>query len=165
MGRKKYEIRRNVYVEWQILESEAFKSLSAMTIRVLLRFLQKRKWSRIKVNRKPKIIYENGDLVFTYNEAEALGISRSQFHSIVKKLCEVGFIDIEHQGGGVARDYSRYSLSTRWEKYGTDDFKPVEKRRVLQAGLDVRSYIAKQKKVREPVLDKYEKPYLLRKSQ
>jgi hypothetical protein len=165
MGRKKYEIRRNVYVEWKILESAAVKSLSATAIRVLLRFLQKRKWSRIKVKGKPKIIYETGDLVFTYTEAEALGISRSQFHSVVKKLCEVGFIDIEHQGGGVARDYSRYALSTRWEKYGTDDFKPLAKRRVLQAGLDVQSHIARQKKVREPVLDKYEKPYLLRETQ
>lgn len=167
MGRNKnkYQLKRDVYVPWRVLESEAFKTLSATAIKVLLRFLQKRTWSKIKVNGKKTTVFENGGLVFTYTEAEALGISRSQFHAVLKKLCEVGFIDVEHQGGGVARDYSRYSLSNRWEKCGTIDFKPVKKLRVLQRGLDVQSNMTKQKKVRETVLDKYEKPYLLEASQ
>jgi len=154
-----------VYVSWKILESKAFEKLSATAIRVLLRFLQKRTWSKIKVKGKNTVVFDNSGLVFTYAEAEALGISRSQFHTVLKRLYEVGFIDIEHQGGGIARDYSRYSLSNRWEKFGTADFKPVEKRRVLQGGLDVRSRIAQRKKVRESVLDKYEKPYLVKESQ
>ena len=99
MGRdkNKYRIRRDVYVSWEILESEAFKQLSATAIRVLLKFLQKRTWIKMRKN----TIYENGNLVFTYTEAGEIGISRSMFNNILHKLIEVGFIDMEHQALGV----------------------------------------------------------------
>jgi len=154
MGRNKFQLRRDVYISWEILESEAFKTLSATGIRVLLRFLQKRTWVKVKKKR----IFDNGGLVFTYAEAQVLGISTSQFHTVLKKLYEVGFIDIEHQGGGLARDYSRYAFSERWKDYGTDAFKFVEKKRVLWGGFDVRARMEKQKKLRETVVVNYEKP-------
>jgi predicted transcriptional regulator len=136
----KYQIRRDVYIEWEILESEAFKQLSATGIRVLLRFLQKRTWTKARRKGK-KPDYNNGGLAFTYAEAEALDISTSQFHTIIKKLVEVGFLEVEHQGGIHKNDYSRYALSERWRAYGTDAFKAVEKKRVLWKGHDVRSWM------------------------
>lgn len=144
MGRckDKYRIRRDVYVTWALLESEAFKTLSATGIRVLLRFFQKRTWAK---TRKKKVIYDNGGLAFTYAEAKELGISTSQFHTVLNKLHEVGFIDIEHQGGGLARDYSRYAISDRWTDYGTDSFKSVKKHRVLWTGHDVRANMKRKK--------------------
>lgn len=153
MGRdkNKYRIRRDVYVPWEILESEAFGKLSATAIRVLLKFLQKRTW----ITMRKKTIYENGGLVFTYTEAEGMGVSRSMFNNIIHKLIEVGFIDIEHQGGGLGRDYSRYAISKRWENYGTDAFKVVEKKRVLWPGHDVRARMEKQIKVHDPGTLKY----------
>jgi Mn-dependent DtxR family transcriptional regulator len=84
-------------------------------------------------------VYVNKGLVFTYTEAESMGISKSHFLTILKKLIEVGFIDIEHQGGGLARDFSRYAFSARWTEYGTKNFKLVEKKRLLWPGHDVRS--------------------------
>ena len=140
MGRNpKFQIRRDVYIEWEILESKAFQELSATGIRVLLRFLQQRKWAKLKKRKKP--IYENSGLVFTYAEAETLSISTSQYHAVLKKLIEVGFIDVEHQGGIHKNDVSVYAISERWRKYGTEDFEPVKKLRVLWAGHDVRSWM------------------------
>lgn len=154
MGRnkEKYRIRRNVYVSWEVLESAAFQRLSATGIRVFLRFLQKRTWGKVKIPGKgsfKKIVFNTGGLSFTYSEATALGISISQFHSVMKRLIELGFIDVEHQGGGLGRDYSRYELSERWRNYGTDAFKTVEKKRVLWTGHDVRSRMMKKNKATE----------------
>ncbi len=153
MGRdkNKYRIRRDVYVSWEILESEAFKQLSATAIRVLLKFLQKRTWIKMRKN----TIYENGNLVFTYTEAGEIGISRSMFNNILHKLIEVGFIDMEHQGGGLGRDYSRFAFSNRWENYGTDAFKAAEKKRVLWPGHDVRARMTKKIKVQDRGTHKY----------
>jgi DNA-binding transcriptional ArsR family regulator len=149
MGRanNKYRLRRDVFVPWDILDSEAFDTLSVTGIKVLLRFLQKRKWAKLH----KKTVYMNGGLSFTYAEAEGLGISTAQFHRTLKKLYEVGFVDIEHQGGGVARDYSRYALSNRWKNYGTDSFKPVEKKRVLWSGFDVQARM--QKKLNKTIMN------------
>jgi hypothetical protein len=163
MGRNKnkYRIRRDVYVSWEILESEALNKLSATGTRVLLRFLQKRTWEKGKIPGKgsrKKIVYDNGGLVFTYTEAKAMGISTSQFHAVLRKLHEVGFIDIEHQGGMYGKDYSRYTLSERWKNYNTGSFKLIEKRRTLWPGHDVQSRMEKQKSLRESVVDNYGNP-------
>ena len=140
MGRKpKFQLRRDVYIEWELLESKAFQELSATGIRVLLRFLQKRKWAKIKKRR----IFENGGLVFTYSESAEMGIRNTAFYESVLRLIEVGFIDLDHQGGCYSRDFSMYSLSERWRNFGTENFQRVEKRRSLRCGEDVRSHMKK----------------------
>ena len=154
--KKRFKLKRDIYLSWEILDSSAFKKLSAKGIQVLLRFLQKRTWEGIKVKQKKERIFNNKGLSFTYAEAKELGIGTSKFHVILKKLVEVGFIDIEHQGGGLARDYSRYAFSERWRDYDTPNFKKVEKRKVLWSGHDVQSW--KQKKLRKTVAVNYEKP-------
>lgn len=137
-------LKRDIRLSYQMFDSEAFKSLSGTGIRVLLRFLQKRTWSTTGRGSRKKTTYNNEGLVFTYGEAQAHGISQSQFHTILKRLVELGFIDIEHQGGWVGQDYSRYALSERWRDYGTPRFKAVLKKRVLQPGLDVKSWQARK---------------------
>jgi hypothetical protein len=133
--KKRFTLKRNIYLAWEIMDSDAFKTLSAKAVQALLRFLQKRAWS----GNKKKIVYHNSGLAFTYAEAAELGISTSQFHTIIKKLLEVGFIDIEHQGGGLARDYSRYAVSERWRDYGSEKFERIEKNKTLWPGNDVHS--------------------------
>ena len=133
--KSKYTLKRNIFIESEMLDSEVFKKLSGKAKNVLLRFLQKRTWNGKGKKKK----YINSGLVFTYTEANELGISTSQFHTITKKLYENGFIDIDHQGGGLARDYSRYSMSERWRDYGTVNFKLVTKKRTLWPNQDVHS--------------------------
>jgi hypothetical protein len=135
----KYRLRRNANVSWEILESAAFMELSATGIRVLLRLHQKRTWTTSK--RSKKTTYYDGGLAFTYAEAEAMSISTSQFYTVMTKLVEVGFLDIDHQGGLHKNDPSQYALSQRWRQYGTDAFKHTPKERVLWQGHDVRSWI------------------------
>ncbi|MFA6414095.1 MAG: hypothetical protein WCW53_15540 [Syntrophales bacterium] len=141
---KKYQLKKWVHVDWDVLESKAFESLNATGIRVLLRFLQKRGFGKVKVHGKKQVVYDNGGLSFTYTEALYLGISKSHFSFTLKKLHDVGFIDIEHQGGGLARDNSRYSISDRWREYGTSSFHFIEKRRVCRGGQDVRANMTRK---------------------
>jgi len=138
--KNKFRLKRDVFVPWEILESEAFCTLSGKECRVLLRFLQKRTWRSVKRKGGKDIIYDNDGLSFTYNEAEELGIKTSTFYRALKKLIEVGFIDVEHQGGPYGRDYSRYRISERWRDYGTDKFENVKKPRILPLGWDVQSW-------------------------
>jgi DNA-binding PadR family transcriptional regulator len=139
-----FTLKRKAWIEWDMLDSAAFKKLSAAGIRVLLRFLQKRSWQDYKVKGKKKRVYDNKGLSFTYAEAAVLGIKNTSFYEAIKRLVEVGFIDLEYQGGCWGKDYSRYSISERWRNYGTEDFNRMEKRRSLQRGLDVRSNMKKK---------------------
>jgi len=136
---KKYEIKVNVWLEHEVIYSEPYRRLSAKASWVFLRFLQKRSWSYAD-KRKRKRIYDGKGLVFTYTEANHFKISTSHFLTIIKRLVELGFIDVDHQGGAYGKDYSQYNLSERWRKYGTPEFQEVIKKRVLQGGLDVRSH-------------------------
>jgi hypothetical protein len=119
-----------------MFESEAYRSLSGRAMWVLQRFLQKRRWEIMKRSGQKYKIFVNDDLEFTYSEAIHFQISRSRFHEIIRVLYERGFIEIEHQGGGVGRDPSKYKLIDDW-RYWPDITR--KKERVLQAGLDVRS--------------------------
>ena len=135
MGKNKYRLGRDVFLPWDLLESKAFLELQgARAIRTLIRFYQKRTW--VKKRRGRPEFFGTG-LAFTYGEAAELGISASQFHTIIKRLYELGFIEIEYQGGGLARDYSRYAISERWRAYGTEKFEHREKPRTCRPGRDV----------------------------
>lgn len=141
--KRRSKLKRNILLSWEIYYSEAFQALSATEIRVFLRFLQKRSWVKTR-GRKKNVVFDNTGLVFTYSEAMELGVKRSTFHKSIKKLVHVGFIDVEHQGGWVGRDYSRYSISERWRDYGTPAFREIIKKRVLWSGHDVRSWQEKK---------------------
>jgi hypothetical protein len=143
MARKnrKFRLNRKVWIEPEMMESEAFRSLSSKAMWVLLRFFQKRTWSEIRQGGRKITVYENSGLTFTYPEANHFGISDSQFYRSIKALIERGFLDPEHRGGsfGQGRDYSRFRLSERWRKWGTPDFEKKSFQRLLPKGLDVQS--------------------------
>jgi DNA-binding PadR family transcriptional regulator len=134
--KNKYLLKRNIWVPYEMLDSKAFKELSAKGIQVLLRFMQKRTWNK---RRRKGVEYCNTGLAFTYEEAQYLGISKSRFNEIIRQLVELGFIEVEHQGGAYGRDFSRYAYSERWKAYGTDHFKEIVKRRIVLPGRDVHS--------------------------
>ena len=143
MGNNKFRLRREARLPGDLLESLAYHELKGeKTLRVLIRFYQKRRW----IKKQKKIEYIDEPMAFTYAEAHATGIGASRFHEIIGELYRMGFIEITHIGGGLARDYSRYSLSERWRDYGTDKFKPREKPRTVRPGRDVQTL--KLRKVR-----------------
>lgn len=149
----KYRNKRAVWFEADLLESEAFRSISksGSTIVTLMKCLQKRKWEKLKVKGKPQYIPTEDGFIFPYAEAADLKIAKKTQHwKNIIKLIEVGFIDMVHQGGWYRKhervsDYSVYKYSERWRKYGTPEFVSVEKTKVLPKHFHIRENIERQK--------------------
>ena len=108
-----------VALERKLLKSPAYRNLSATAKTVLTDFMMKRRMKRL--NGKWEIT-NNGDLQYTYGEAEKNGISRRAFSRAIDALIESGFPDIAETGAGVCRLPTKYAISKRWEKWGSDDF-------------------------------------------
>jgi hypothetical protein len=147
----KYKIKNQIWLEPDMFYSEAFIGLSASAIKTLMRCLQKRKWEKIKVRGKKQTIYTDDGFTFPYTEAAALRIAGdTQYWENVKKLVEVGFLEVVHQGGWYQKhekekDYNVYKLSERWRKYGTSEFVTVEKPKVLREQFHIRENMKRQK--------------------
>lgn len=117
-----------IVVERGLLKSEAFRCLNGTSKTVLFDFLMKCrvKGRKIKPGRKSeRVILNNGELEYTYSEAEKKNptISRPAFMRSLDTLIGKGFIDVAHSGsGGKKGDKSLYGISDRWRAWGTDDF-------------------------------------------
>jgi hypothetical protein len=122
-------IRNTAVIPPDMIMSEAFRSLKKITTDVLIRFLQKRHYSKSGKGKNAKVTYDNDGLIFTYTEADCFKISRASFRRAIQELYEKGFISIMHQGGsfGNGRDWSTYRLIDDWKLYGTPQFKPRAK--------------------------------------
>ena len=69
----------------------------------------------------------DGEIVFTYEEAKELGIKSSSFYNILRELIEdKGFINITHGGGYYTNDPNKYAISERWQDYGTKHYDRVK---------------------------------------
>ena len=113
---------KNIWIEREMILSPAFRKLNGRAMEVLLLFFYRRQWSL--PSRKGKwYTTNNGEIVFPYKEAKKrFKIPKSSFARAIDKLMEHGFIEIAHLGGGLIGDCTRYSISERWRKYGTDSF-------------------------------------------
>lgn len=139
-------------MESDMFYSAAYRNISSSgsAINTLLRCLQKRKWETVKTGKKRKVIFINDGFIFPYAEAVGLGISGKTMHwKNLKKLVEVGFLDMVHQGGWYRKhektsDYSVYKFSERWHKYGTPEFVMVEKAKVLPEHFHIRANLERQ---------------------
>jgi len=114
------------FIETEMLRSKAFKDLPGTAIQVLMWFYLKRKLKNMGSRGKKKwIITNNGEIVFSYVDAEKkYGLTRARFSRALNALIEKGFIDIDHHGGGMMGDCTLYGIRERWRKYGTDQFNP-----------------------------------------
>ena len=124
-----------VYFERELLESAAFKSLTRVSILVLVRFYLKRwmkpagrEYSDNKRTSKVNYLIENnGRIIYPYSEAVANGFSREQFRNAIDELQRKGFLDITHQGQGGRKpadgetgDVTTYSIDNRWQSYNPE---------------------------------------------
>ena len=113
-----------VFVDRDILKSEVYRSLSYLARSVLLDFQSKCVWRKqgAKGNRN-WVIWNNGEIIFTYDEAGKRGYSRSGFRDAIDELVQNGFINIKRSGNGRCKGVvSLYSISDRWKSYGTANF-------------------------------------------
>ena len=144
-----YKTRNAIWMDSEMFYSEAYQSIrkSASAINTLMRCLQKRKWEK----HKKQYIYTGEPFIFPYAEAKiVLGIGITQHWKNIRKLIEVGFLDLEYRGGWYQKhekekDYSRYKFSERWKKFGKPDFVKVEIPKALPADFHIRENIARQK--------------------
>ncbi len=117
-----------VFIEHDVLNSKSFAALNKTAHRVFLRFYQKRRMSQVQVGkRKVWKNVNNGEIIFTYAEAESYGISKAAFSRAVGQLVEVGFLDIHEVGTGICGAPSKYGLSDRWKKFDRPDFETVSR--------------------------------------
>jgi len=73
-------------------------------------------------------ILNNGELVFTYEEAKRLyGITAGRFTRAIEELVEKGFLDISETGMGLYKMATHYGISDRWRDYGTPSFRQVHR--------------------------------------
>ncbi len=121
---------QNIWVEQRLIQSKAFRSLTATAIKVLMIFLTKRQCERIgRKGKEQWTIRNNGEITFTYKEAKSkYGISESAFRNAIDELISKGFIDIAASGMGVHKVTTQYSISDRWRLYGTSDYKEPKPR-------------------------------------
>lgn len=122
-----------VYLEAALMHSQAFRELSIWSVRVYLRFLQKRVMVKDKHKSRSSTyrITNNGEIIFTYREALKMGISERNFRNSLDQLQRVGFLDIVHYGkGGSSGESTLYLIDTRWKHYGTEHFEPPKKPRI-----------------------------------
>lgn len=119
-------VSNNLYFERDLIKSEVFRSLSKKTMLIYFDFRIKCRVQKTKAKSGRQDAWDiinNGDIEYTYSEAEKKGTSRSSFMRAVDELIEKGFIDIAHSGSdGVKGDKSKYAVSERWRKWGTENF-------------------------------------------
>ena len=81
------------------------------------------------------VIINNGEIEYSYSEAEKRGISRASFMRSITELVEKGFINITHSGsGGIKGDKTKYAISERWRDWGTDNFVKKTRPRDTRSG-------------------------------
>ena len=117
-----------MFVSRSVITSKAFLALrTACACQVYLIFLNKCRWEKMQARpmhrEREWQITNNGEIQFTYAEAEGkYGIPAGKFTRAIDELLRVGLIDIAKTGLGLHKDVTLYSISNRWEKYGTDEF-------------------------------------------
>jgi hypothetical protein len=137
------------YSERDLWNSQIFRSLSKTSILVYQDYRMKCKWQedkRKKGKRENWYIINNGEIEYTYSEAEKRRISRASFMRAITELVEKGFIDISHSGsGGVKGDKSKYAISQRWRNWGTDNFERKTRPKDTRGGRGFAVYWKKKK--------------------
>jgi len=99
-------------IEFNLMESEAFRNLSIHT-----------KWLYIEF--KHKFYGDNKKhIILTYKEAIRV-MSINTFIKSRNKLIENGIIDVMERGG-LEKQPAIYGLSDKWKKYGTKDFVKID---------------------------------------
>jgi DNA-binding PadR family transcriptional regulator len=69
---------------------------------------------------------DDGKFSFTYKEGNYRGLSDQQFSRALRELHRVGFIEVHQVGSSRKKDFSIYSLSDRWKKFGEPGFEQKE---------------------------------------
>ncbi len=106
-----------VPITYEIIDSLSFKELTGAAMHALILCMRKVKTN----NPHDRFSYE---FTLTYREAKKSGLHASAFDRGIKRLHELGFVDIVHRGGMryQGKACTKYRLSQRYQRYGTPEF-------------------------------------------
>jgi hypothetical protein len=111
-------LAKGTYIEADLLESQAYLSLSGISPQILSLFLLKRQFEKVgerKNGRQNKVCVNRNSLSLTYIEAkEKYGITQPRLTRAIDDLLAKGFLTCTHQGGTYQQDKSSYGLSDNW---------------------------------------------------
>ena len=111
-----------VYIERDILESDAYWDLTGAAPQVYMVFLMKRELSDKGFGKdKARIVVNNGEITYTFVEAcKNHRIPKSTFLRVRDQLIKVGFIEIADDGG--CHHTTKYAISNNWRNYPEQTF-------------------------------------------
>jgi len=142
----------NIWFPRRLFKSEAWRTLTNTSMAVYGDFKCRCRIQGLKHKgrRKEWIISNNGELVYTYDEALKKDITKARFARAITELVEHGLIDITHSGaGGRKGDVSLYAISDRWKYYGTDQFELKTRKKDKRQGRGFAVVHAKRKAEKE----------------
>ena len=128
----------------QLLLSKAWKTMlsrrgGGSAALVYGEILRRRVYQRAGDRNGRSVCVNNGEIRLPYSDAEKYwGFSPKRFRAALDMLEEFGFIDVPRRGSGMHGDPSLYAESNRWERWDTQYFKQV-KRRKRRIGWAVRN--------------------------
>lgn len=122
-----------IWFDRGMLHSDAFLSLKGATsVKLLIYFLSKCKKKKFKTSKGDDWrTINNGEIEIKQSIVmKKFKISQPTFTTSLRSLVEHGFIDQDYQGGKYKSDTSKFSDSTRWQRFGKKDFvfKTIRKR-------------------------------------
>ena len=120
--KRKLPKTKGIYIERDILESDAYWHLTGAAPQVYMVFLMKRELSDKGFGKdKARIVVNNGEITYTYLEAlNNHWIPKSNFLRARDQLIKVGLIEIAEDGG--CHHTTKYSISNNWRNYPEQTF-------------------------------------------
>jgi hypothetical protein len=155
MSAPKYLSNKGIFIEKASIKFLTSNRLTKTAVIVLLLFLKKRQLKDMGRQGKVRwVIVNNGEIVFPYCEAKnKYGIPATTFSRAIDQLIKFGLIDINHHGGGMAKDMTTYYISDRWRDYGIPDFKEKSRRKDTRGlGFTKKNWEERSKKKRRTKL-------------
>ena len=121
-NREKLALPPFVPLEWKILNSKAFRSLSYASRAMLPYFIGKTK-QHIRSDS-----YLKTEFSISYKEAVSYGYARKTYARVIEDLMRKGFIDPVDKGGlkGFGLSCNVFRMSDRWKTFDEKDFIHVE---------------------------------------
>jgi hypothetical protein len=113
-----------IVLDQELVKSKVWLSLTASAKDVFLIMRCRCKYAKVRhKGGKKTVMTNNGELIFPYREAVAdFGFTVPRFMRSIDLLVETGFLDIAEHGNAALRQPTKYGISERWRKYGTDSF-------------------------------------------
>ena len=120
--KRKLPRTRGIYIERDILESDAYWDLTGAAPQIYMVFRLKCVFTdRTIGKRKERIIVNNGEITYTFVEAyKNHRIPQSTFLRARDQLIKVGFIEIAEDGG--CHHTTKYAISNNWRHYPEQTF-------------------------------------------